>query len=1671
MDNELPQNIAGRWQVVKELGSGAMGQVLLAKAEDGIPVAIKLMTMTLTKDQKQRVERFKSEFSILKELSHPGINKVYDFGYDEPTQHYYFTSEYIAGDPFLKATELLNVDEIEELFVEILRSLEYLHSHGIMHADIKSTNILVEANPQENSRIKLIDFGLAALGTFDKVVGTPSYMAPEVILRNKPDNRADLYSLGVLIYTAITRYNPFKARQLNEMFERQINVVPEPPSFYEPTVPKYLDDIIMKLLKKVPGERFSSAAHVIRALAYGSGKSYPVETQETFLGYLPTKGNIVGRKKELASIKEHCLAIKDLKPQTPAGLCLMGEAGTGKKRLLTELKYFAQLNELEVVELKVLDEKILAGFNEELKLLMKEPPKRSYIIVVGVLGWLATHKAGRQTIEQLRKLINWLGFVRALSPVKDVSRVLLAFSANQDELNLFSYMLDLPENELNIVELKNFDQQETKEYLTVLTGVEEVPQELVAELYKRTQGNPLFITEVMKELVKQGMLFDKIGRWNKEAIEDIGISFAKLKVPQTLTQMLVSAYAATLPAEKEILEALAVWNRPVSAEELKAIASSEKIFEVLSSLVKTNTVFFDNINGAYYFQNDLLKDVVYENISKEKKADLHQLITSFLKTHQPENFSEINWHLGRCAEDQEAVDALIRLGLHYLKNYKVLDSITNFSEALARGQVADYRLNEILLHLGEAYTQARRYVQAIEVYQKLLDKLKSQGDEESLEVIETWQKLGVVYLRYGDLGHSKEILGKAQKALEKISGKLPLKLKVSNHLARLAFLEGKLDLAANIYKENKDRWKVLSPDEKKQVLNNDLAHVYLRMNKFDLAEKELNADIKYLESIKEDKELERAYYGIAELYREKGDLDQAILYFEKAISLAKNIYDSELLLYTYNGLGNAYNAKGEQAKSLYWYERGLDLAARTGEDSNAAAISVNIGLIKETQNDLEQAAHHFDSAIRIINRVEKKTSFELGYLLRAYIELANIYRLQKKYKKAQYFLNEAQNYSGLAVFKTQLFWFKKIELELARDKNDQTRVEQILAELKNLADSDQEKKIYEELSYVPSAEPEVQKGGESKEASAYEYILEINKFLGTEDDLDFVLKSILKYALELAQAEAGLILLKNQEEELEVKARVNIKLDQKISEISTNIARSCLEQDRVIVTQNAITDDRFKKMESVVLLGLKSVLCVPIHIRKKPAGVLYLENRSKIAAFVKVNEEILRAFADQAGIAIENAKLLESYQSEEKLIREQLAQSQAKLEELDEQVKLQVSELQARYQFDRLASISPKMKDIFELLEKISDTALSVCLTGESGTGKELVAKAIHYNSSQAKGPFVAVNCTAIPATLIESELFGYKAGAFTGATKDKKGLFEAADKGTLFLDEIADLDPFLQAKLLRAIQEHEIRRVGDTKPIKCKVRILCATNKNLEKLVEEQKFRQDLYYRLAEIKVELVPLRQRIEDIPFLIDEFVVKYAQEHNFKTQPKVDPGFVKACLEYAWPGNIRELENAVRVATALSGQKKISLENLPENHFLRQAAGHTKLIKQEQIARADLPLIDSYNHHDPTRTWKEYEDIIIAAAFKQSNFGVKQTAKVLGLAVPTIYKKINELNLKDEANSLYAADFQYDENYSLDDYVLAIFKATWEYVEHHPYQAAKQLGISHGYFYKILKQIRN
>ena len=501
--------------------------------------------------------------------------------------------------------------------------------------------------------------------------------------------------------------------------------------------------------------------------------------------------------------------------------------------------------------------------------------------------------------------------------------------------------------------------------------------------------------------------------------------------------------------------------------------------------------------------------------------------------------------------------------------------------------------------------------------------------------------------------------------------------------------------------------------------------------------------------------------------------------------------------------------------------------------------------------------------------------------------------------------------------------------------------------------------------------------------------------LVTETEVRVLLPLILDAAIELAQAERGFLVRfdgKNQQGKPKIKVEVARGFAKETlagahGKVSRTVVERVLQRRRGLVTTSE-EDQDIRDISSVQARRVLSILCVPMLLRGEVTGVLYLDHRFDPGAFSEKDIAIACTFADQAALALETCELL----TEKAQDAERLGQTLRELDHLKNEQSSRreiVQEVTSRprlspLRFGGLIGSSEVMQALYEEIERAARSRAPVLITGESGTGKELVAREIHLRGDGSQQPFLSENCAAISDSLLESELFGHRKGAFTGANADREGLFEQAGQGTLMLDEVGDMSMIMQSKLLRVLQEGQVRPVGDDRPRDVHCRVVAATHRDLRELVDARQFREDLYYRLDVLRIAVPPLRQRPEDIPALLTHFLQRQTQ-----SPVEITAKALEMLVGYSWPGNVRELENEARRLATL-GSEKITVRHLSEE--VREGRG---------LARAGGQYAG--------KTLGEVEKEMVIAALQESGGNKARAARQLGIPKTTLYHLIDRYQL--------------------------------------------------------------
>ncbi len=518
---------------------------------------------------------------------------------------------------------------------------------------------------------------------------------------------------------------------------------------------------------------------------------------------------------------------------------------------------------------------------------------------------------------------------------------------------------------------------------------------------------------------------------------------------------------------------------------------------------------------------------------------------------------------------------------------------------------------------------------------------------------------------------------------------------------------------------------------------------------------------------------------------------------------------------------------------------------------------------------------------------------------------------------------------------------------------------------------------------------------------------EISRVLGSTLDLHNVFDQTMRVLAERLGMERGsLVLLDEATGKIRTETAVGLtpeEIQRATYELGEGITGSVVATGESIVVEDISSDARFLNRTGARPTSTTiptSFICVPIRMEGRTVGAISVDKLFKDTETLRSDQRLLEIIASFIAQALK--------------INEIVAQER---EEWQEEKRSMSANLRAKYKFDNIIGSAPPMIDVFDTIAQVASSRATCLILGETGTGKELIAKAIHYNSNRAEKPFIRVNCGALTGTLLESELFGHVKGSFTGAIKDKIGRFEAANCGTLFLDEIGTIDIGLQVKLLRVLQEREFERVGDNRTMKVDVRIIAATNLDLQEEVGKGRFREDLFYRLNVVTIFLPPLRNRREDIPRLIDFFLDKFNAE-NAKSLRKISKEMLNVLVRYPWPGNVRELENAIERAVVLSRADTLSEDLLPTaiRAFAQQGRANvasegidalTRRLAEQSINEFELRDGQIYD-----MVIRQVEKALIEKALARCS-GVKiKAADFLGINRNTLNKKFKELGLEAE-----------------------------------------------------------
>jgi Nif-specific regulatory protein len=884
--------------------------------------------------------------------------------------------------------------------------------------------------------------------------------------------------------------------------------------------------------------------------------------------------------------------------------------------------------------------------------------------------------------------------------------------------------------------------------------------------------------------------------------------------------------------------------------------------------------------------------------------------------------------------------------------------------------------------------------------------------------------LGCIEYALGNWQKSRELLIEALKVGENVGSEQLCKVAATN-LGNTLWKLGDWINALQYYKMN------LALSEAEGDLW-DLITAYNNVGIIEFGRGDFHSAVEYFEkSVRIDEKIGAVEYealareNLAEAFEMLGRWNEALVQYNRCLALQGFDDMRASRSSVYIPLARLMNKKGDIAKAMAYAQKALSAAERARDEDLTAEACYVLASIEDERENYAEAERFLARSMAIFESHQTTQG-----LARAHTAAASMAFTQQRIADAirhaelsATFARQLDDRFTLA--KNDWMWGKILSSQGERDaanaKFDAARatfeelqtpyeLARLLFDVGLLKDDPEEAtqtiraaiRIFERLEATHDLERargalfRIKPAGKAPDSGVvglYEVVKIINSTLNLEE----VLNRVLDLAIRRVRAERGMILLLDPiTSALRTRIVRNIKDTEGGSRRSPqSIVKEVIQSGQSVISADARADARFVESESVIAENIMSILCVPLVIRDRIAGAIYVDHREARHLFSQKDLTFMEAFADQSAIAIQNARLYE-----------ELEEARARLSLENESLRREVL---VEKHLDSVVGSSEAVAKIQFAIRKASAGHSTVLIRGESGTGKGLIARIIHNVSPRRNGPFIMFNCAALPETLAESELFGHEKGSFTGADRRKLGRFELANTGTIFLDEIGKVSLAMQAKLLRVVEDKEFERVGGTQTIKTDVKIITATNLDIEKAIEQGTFREDLYYRLNIIPLMLPPLRERKDDIPLLAEHFIKKICKDLGVDTK-HLEPGVLDLFARYNWPGNVRELEAAIHRAIVMSNGERIT-----RNDFY----GLVAELGAGPSASGPLPLPASLLNPMVGKmeiTSEVYEEVmssvdrqLIEHALETSGGRIREAARRLGLARNTLKSKIQKYNI--------------------------------------------------------------
>ena len=1589
-----------RYQIQAHLGTGGMGEVYrVLDLEQGQECALKILNTMV--DQKSVHRRFHREFQVLNRFEHPRLVRTDTWGFAE--ERPYFTMEYLPG----KTLEKIITDQallgqfrasyFYALVQQIVEGLAYVHAQGAVHRDLKPSNIMV-LETEEGIDTTILDLGLAkfrhlhsaSITHTGATIGTAEYMSPEQGKGLWVDHRSDLYSLGVILYEMLTGAPPFSGQNPVSVILKHIRESPPPMGEAHVEVPEQTQEIVLKLLAKEPVDRYQSAEELVQALNGVASSSFVLpDDEQRDVHRKVMRPQFVGRESEMKTLRA---MLRDVQAGEQRVVLISGEAGVGKSRLAEELLGDALIHDFLCLKGAGREEggqiygALIDAFQrvKTTDLVGRVPDSLETDKFSVMERWLQLLKSLRQKQPVVLCLedIQWLDeltleFLQYVLRDPDPCPFLLCLTcqwSNRESIpkEIENFIHSNEFSEAIRIQLKDLPREEVGYLAASMLGGRSIPPDALQTLFRETGGQPLFVVEAVRTLVNADVVRQNVyGDWQWG-------EFPETLLSDDISEVLYRRITALSAVQRQVMEYACVFLNDFSFELLASIWLGDELelLEILEGLIEEGLLITYGDEERYRFSQGLYRRAIYGRMQDVRRRLLHREIGNALEESEDaeELTEELADHFAAAEEQNKAVKYMRLSGKKALKKHAYRQARMRFeavqqvddafgSQADAIGFLCDYA--DVLCNCGQ-------YNKALEILDEAKALLPDDRNDLKARILNREGGIHSV-LQHREI--AEEYMLEALQLYREL-GDFDGEIQALGGLAYLCDVSGRHEEAIVYMRREIEKRHMLGDPPKDVFIQGREGQAALMGFRFETAKAHLKAAVKTSQQLGLEHYrigainlLQRVYFYLGDLHRSEAVCNEVIGEWRK-----RGFIHWEAANFLW--LGELALERGDFAGALEYAETSAERFLKTPRRDYVYRAYAIAATAAAKMGDTELA---LEWAGRASEGVQQTSGMYTGILPLVYCGIGAALAKAERIAEAEEAFEQAiecrreskGDHWARALLMAGEFYLgggdvpkAQIHLEAAKQAFEEMEMSYFLEKTRVLLNQLRE----------PSRSEETASGSEILSVDRWRLLYDVSRELTTERDVKVLLDRILGNLLTVYSAERVLVAIKNETPKgfaVDAVRYYNVEADD-AEELSRGIIRRVIETNKPVLSMDAQIDERLNQYQSVIDYHIRSVLSVPVfHLNEGVMGALYVDHRGMGNAFSEADQTFLQAFANLVGMALVNARMYE---------------------QLEEKAQYLQQQVERRHQLGDMFGQSDAMQAIYRLIERAASSDIPVLVQGETGTGKELAARAIHYNSRRKDQRFLSQNCASLSPELLQSELFGHKKGAFTGATENHIGIFEAANGGTVFLDEIADAPPQLQRSLLRVLQEGEIRRVGETEDREVDVRIIAATNRDLKKEVENRSFREDLYYRLHVIQIDMPPLREYPEDVPLLAEHLLIRAKEEAN-KSVGRLTVGAIRALTSYDWPGNVRELENEIRRAVALAEEDGAITPDL-----FSESIGHT-------VPDVSVEFQGYLQDHV-----QEYERRLIRAALEKCEGNITHTARELGMTRVGLHKKINRLGLR-------------------------------------------------------------